>query len=97
MSTEEQLKQLEAVCYTHKLRRELDEHYTMRLFNHLMQSGVLSADSLRDQIRQIGDDLKADGKLNPDSSLTVDEHTSDWINRVNNSEPKEFLLSGGVS
>lgn len=97
MNLEERLRKLENECFNNTLRRQVDTHYIGQLFNYLVKSGVIDVDDLKEQIIQIGENIKKGSGYDPEAVQTADEHTQKWIEHIQTEEPKEFLLSGSVS
>lgn len=97
MELEERLRKLENECFNNKLRRQVDTHYTGQLFNYLVKSGVVDAKDLKEQIMQIGESIKKGADYDPEAVRTADEHTQKWLEHIQEQEPRQFILSGGVS
>lgn len=95
MNIEERLQKLETESFNNTQRRQLDTHITGQLFGALISMGVVDADDMRGHIERIGESIKGNAKYDPDIVQTVDEHLDKWLQHIG--EPKEFLLSGGVS
>jgi len=94
---EQRLRKLENESYNNTLRRQLDAHYSGQILNHLVSTGLVDGEQLKQAIQKIGESIKTEGNLNPDSAMTVDEHTAQWLKHIQDNERKEFVLSGGVS
>ncbi|PJI33567.1 hypothetical protein [Acinetobacter pseudolwoffii] len=95
MELEERLRKLENECFNNTLRRQVDTHYMGRILRHLVSTGVVDGPQLKQAITLIGEDMKKGSNYAPDSVQTIEEHTAQWLNHIE--EPKEFLLSGAVS
>lgn len=97
MELEERLKHLENLCHNNTQRRLLDTHYSGQLFNYLVQSGVVPANKLQQEIHRIGESIKDYHKQDPYICQITNEHTAQWLSHIEDSKPSEFILSGGVS
>lgn len=95
MELEERLRKLENECFNNTLRRQVDTHYIGRILRHLVSTGAIDGPQLKQAIIQIGEDMKKGSNYAPDSVQTIEEHTAQWLNHIE--EPKEFLLSGGLN
>lgn len=95
MDLEERLRKLENECFNNTLRRQIDTHYIGRILRHLVRTGVIDGPQLKQAIIQIGEDMKNGSNYEPDSVQAIEEITARWLHHIE--EPKEFLLSGGVS
>lgn len=95
MDLEERLRKLENECFSSTLRRQVDTHYIGQILKHLVSTAVIDGPQLKKAIAQIGEDMKKGSNYAFDSVQTIEEHTAQWLNHIE--EPKEFLLSGGVS
>lgn len=95
MDLEERLRKLENESYNNTLRRQVDTHYMGQILRHLVATGVIDGPQLKQAITQIGEDMKKGSNYASDSVQTIEEHTTKWLQHIE--EPKEFLLSGGVS
>ena len=95
MDLEERLRKLENECFSSTLRRQVDSYYMGQILKHLVSTGVISGPQLKRAITKIGEDIKQGANYDPESVLTADEHTAQWIEHIE--EPKEFLSSGGMN
>lgn len=95
MELEERLRKLENECFTNKQRRQLDAHFMGQILKHMVDTRLMDAKQLRQAITQIGEGLKDIAGDAPGAAEIIDEQTLEWLGHIK--EPKEFLLSGGVS
>ena len=95
MDLEQRLRKLENESFNSTLRRQVDTHYMGQILKHLVSTGVIDGPQLKKAITKIGEDMKKGSNYAPDSVRTIEEHTTKWLQHIE--EPKEFLLSGGVS